>query len=252
MQFAKVAALEEAFLKREIDKTVSPRDHMFNTGPDWYFSVGVDAIRVIFRALAMSSLGEVRRILDLPCGHGRVARHLRAAFPRATITFADIETDGVDFCTQQFGGAGVYSQPDLAQIELGTGFDVIWIGSLFTHVDRARAEAWTRHLCGLLSPRGILIATIHGNWSKEIQRSHGAMIGEAEWAEILAGYEATGWGYARYPGPDDYGVSLSRASSVIEMAACVQGPRILGYNERGWAGNHDVLLVENRDRMEKF
>src|ERR1700712_4733094 len=145
MQFAKVAALEEAFLKREIDKTVSPQDHMFTPGPDWYFSVGVDAIRVIFRALAMSSLGEVRRILDLPCGHGRVARHLRAAFPRAAITFADIETDGVDFCTRQFGGAGVYSRPDLAEVGLGTGFDLIWIGSLFTPVGRGPPARWTGH-----------------------------------------------------------------------------------------------------------
>jgi hypothetical protein len=28
--------------------------------------------------------------------------------------------------------------------------------------------------------------------------------------------------------------------------------RILGYHERGWAGNHDVLVIEARDRMEPW
>ncbi|MCB8882815.1 class I SAM-dependent methyltransferase [Acidisoma cellulosilytica] len=252
MRYARVAAIEDAYLKTEIDKTVSPRDHMYNTGQDWYFTVGLDGIRVVLRALSISTLGEVTRILDLPCGHGRVARHLRAAFPRADISFADIDTDGADFCANQFRGTAIHSQPDLSQVALGDGYDIIWIGSLFTHVDEARAETWTRHLCKRLSPRGILIATLHGNWSKEVQRKYGAMIGDAEWQQILAGYEASGWGYARYPGEDDYGVSLCRASTIIAMASRIEGVRILGYNERAWAGNHDVLMIERRDRMEAW
>ena len=31
-----------------------------------------------------------------------------------------------------------------------------------------------------------------------------------------------------------------------------EGVRILGYHERGWAGNHDVLVIEARDRMEPW
>lgn len=252
MRFARVAEVEENYLRAEIDKTVSPRDHMYNTGPDWYYSVGVDAIRAILRALAISQVGTVMRILDLPCGHGRVARHLRAAFPGADITFADIDTDGADFCAQQFRGHAVYSQPDLSQVPLGDKFDVIWIGSLFTHVDVARAESWARTLCRRLSPRGVLIATVHGNWSRQVQRHHGAMIGDAEWAQIEAECDASGWGYARYPGEEDYGVSLCTPAAVLAMASRIQGIRILGYNERGWAGNHDVLLLEARDRMEPW
>jgi trans-aconitate methyltransferase len=252
MRFARVAAVEDGYMKAEIDKTVSPRDHMYNTGPDWYFSVGQDGIRVILRALAMSEVGEVCRILDLPCGHGRVGRHLRTAFPRADIAFADIDTDGADFCADRFRGLAIHSQPDLSLAPIGDNYDLIWIGSLFTHVDEARAEVWLRHLCRRLSPRGILVATLHGNWSKEVQRHHGAMIGPAEWEDILRGYEATGWGYARYAGPDDYGVSLCQASAVIAMAGRIEGVRILGYHERGWAGNHDVLVMEARDRMEPW
>ncbi len=252
MRFARVATIEDAYTKAVIDRTVSPKDHMYNTGADWYFSVGTDGIRVILRSLAISEVHDVRRILDLPCGHGRVGRHLRAAFPHADIAFADIDTDGADFCAAQFGGTAIHSQPDLSRAPIGENYDVIWIGSLFTHVDEARAEAWLRHLCRRLSPRGILIATLHGNWSKEVQGKYGEMIGPDEWEEILQGYEATGWGYARYAGTDDYGVSLCEASAVIAMAGRVEGVRVLGYHERGWAENHDVLVIENRDRMEPW
>ena len=252
MRYARVAAIEDAYLKAEIDKTVSPNDHMYNTGPDWYFTVGVDGIRVILRSLAASSLNEVNRILDLPCGHGRVGRHLRAAFPRAEIVFAEIDTDGADFCAAQFRGTAIYSQPDLSKVALGDNYDLIWIGSLFTHVDQARAETWLRYLCRRLSPRGILVATVHGNWSKEVQSKYAPMIAAEGWQEILRGYYTTGWGYARYDGPDNYGVSLCQASAVIAMAGRIEGVRILGYHERGWAGNHDVLVIEARDRMEPW
>ena len=252
MRYARVATIEDAYMKAEIDKTVSPKDHMYNTGPDWYYTVGLDGIRVILRSLAISQLNDVRRVLDLPCGHGRVGRHLRAAFPQAEIAFADIDADGADFCAGQFRGKAIYSHADLSQAPIGDNYDVIWIGSLFTHVDEARAETWLRHLCRCLSPRGILVATVHGNWSKTVQAQYGAMIGPEEWQQIMRGYEATGWGYARYEGPDDYGVSLCQASAVIAMAGRIEGVRILSYSERGWAGNHDVLAMENRDRMEPF
>ncbi|GAB0119635.1 class I SAM-dependent methyltransferase [Acidisoma sp. 7E03] len=252
MRYVRVAAIEEAYFKVEIDKTVSPRDHMYNSGPDWYFSVGVDAIRAVFRALATSAMAEPKRILDLPCGHGRVARHLRAAFPNAAITFADIDTDGADFCAAQFAGMALHSQPDLTQVDLGAPYDLIWIGSLFTHVDASRATAWLAHLCRSLNRHGVVIATLHGQWSREVQRSYGAMIGDREWQRMLAGCEASGWGYAPYPDTPDYGVSLVKASTAVAMASTIEGVRILGYMERGWAGNHDVLMLTAWDRMEPW
>lgn len=252
MDFTSVAVLEAGYRAALLDKTISPKDHMYNTGPDWYFVVGEDAIRCVLRALGASFISKVNRILDLPSGHGRVARHLRACFPSAEITFADIDTDGADFCAQQFRGRSVHSQPDLAAVDLGGGYDVIWIGSLFTHVDQARAEAWTRHLCGCLSPHGVLIATVHGAWSRQVHRRYGALIGEPEWAAIEAGCAVTGWGYASYGGPEDYGVSLCTASAVLAMAGRIPGVRVIGYGERAWAGNHDVLTLSAYDRMEAW
>ena len=63
-------------------------------------------------------VADVKRILDLPCGHGRVLRYLSAAFPEAEITACDIMREGVDFCASTFGAIPVYSQDDPQQIPL--------------------------------------------------------------------------------------------------------------------------------------
>ena len=49
-------------------------------------------------------------MLDFACGHGRVMRTLKAAFPDALLTACDIDRDGVDFCARTFGAAPVYFQ----------------------------------------------------------------------------------------------------------------------------------------------
>jgi SAM-dependent methyltransferase len=255
---------------------------MWLLGPDWYFVVGESAMLAILRALAIGSLQKVETILDLPCGHGREARYLCAAFPEASFTFCDINRAGVDFCTKTFGGHGVYSEPDLTQVQLPGPFDVIWVGSLFTHVDQRRTYEWMKFLCGCLSDNGVLVATFHGRWTIELQRKDGA-IDRDPWRRILRDFEQTGYGYAgdgipirgsgkiihfadSVPGgrtlaqrflklferARDWGVSVSKPEKIIEIAGNIPGVRILSYSERGWADNHDVLAVARTDRFKPW
>ena len=89
---------------------ISPRDTMYTAGwEQHYASVGQSALQAI--RLAMLAVGKVhfKKILDLPCGHGRIQRVLRAAFPDAEITACDLDFDGVDFCVQTFGAIPLYS-----------------------------------------------------------------------------------------------------------------------------------------------
>ena len=59
------------------------------------------------------SLSNLRSILDLPCGHGRVARHLRVRFPGSQLICCDINRDGVDFCQSSYAATGMYSNAEL-------------------------------------------------------------------------------------------------------------------------------------------
>src|SRR4051812_20897648 len=64
-------------LLRRVDLRVDPHDAMHVGDGEHYLRVGLSAMRCIRAATA----GTPRRILDLPCGHGRVLRMLRAAYP---------------------------------------------------------------------------------------------------------------------------------------------------------------------------
>lgn len=253
MDFQTLSGIERAYRERGVSQVVSPNDQMFKSGPDWYDSVGLSGLQVVLSCLATSWLPRVGRILDLPCGHGRVARHLRAAFPDAQMFFCDLETDGVDFCAETFGGERIYSRPELSEVALPRDLDLIWIGSLFTHVDEKRTARWLSHLAAHLGEHGVLVATFHGLFAAKLQETH-PMIDAASWKKIVKGYERTGFGYAPYTELDmgDYGISLSRPSRIVDMATAIEGTRMLAYQERGWANNHDVLALTRNDRYRAF
>src|SRR5262245_23377147 len=130
----------------DVDPTIAPDDGMFHRhfGEDvarsHYAESGRSALRCIRAALVAADRdpATIHRILDLPCGHGRVLRVLKAAYPRAKITACDLDRSGVDFCARQFGAEPAYSVEDPAKIPVTGPFDLIWCGSLLTHFDAPR------------------------------------------------------------------------------------------------------------------
>ena len=101
-------------------------------------------------------------MLDMPCGHGRVTRALRAAFPAAELVACDIDTDGVSFCRDRFGAVPVASCPDPMAVELPGTFDLIWVGSLFTHLPSASWHPFLQLFARSLVRGGVLCFTAAG------------------------------------------------------------------------------------------
>ena len=87
--------IPESFPFPNINTKVSDNDVMLS-GRDFkhYLALGVSAQQFISAATAFAGGVNVTDILDLPCGHGRVTRVLRAAFPNASIVVSDIDRDG--------------------------------------------------------------------------------------------------------------------------------------------------------------
>src|SRR5258708_6790042 len=77
-----------------VDLTIAPDDSMAG---DNYLDVGATAAEIIRTSVAASRLTEVKTVLDLPCGHGRVLRHLVKLFPQAKFDVCDLDTPGMDF-----------------------------------------------------------------------------------------------------------------------------------------------------------
>ncbi len=232
-----------------VNKYIAPADQMLSGAldRDHYFNCGRSALECIQQGLATASIPpkRIKRILDLPCGHGRVLRYLKAAFPEAEIAACDLLRDGVDFCSSTFGATAIYScdEPEAIPLKAGS-FDLIWVGSLFTHLD---APLWPRFLGVLrnsLSPGGLLVFSTHG---RDIYRRMNGGLFDDSLAHrrrtlMLYRYERTGFGYAKYLGSESYyGLSLSHPAWVIRQLTTLGGLRLVNFCEKSWDDSHDVF-----------
>jgi SAM-dependent methyltransferase len=167
---------KERELLKQVETRISAGDGMYTGDGAHYYKVGLAAIRSIEKAIDVAQLGSVKRILDLPCGHGRVLRFLVRLFPQAEITASDLDRKGVDFCARVFGTEAVYSEPNLDRFALGGQFDLIWCGSLVTHLNDKGIRALLAFSARHLVPEGLLIFTAHGERVIQLLEDHGVRI----------------------------------------------------------------------------
>jgi SAM-dependent methyltransferase len=235
---------------RPVIDEISPRDVMYKSGgPDQYFFWGGQALKAVERFMALVNLSAVTTILDLPSGYGRVLRFLRAAFPDAVIAACDIDRDAVDFCAGTFDAQPIYSTVDLRTVPLHDSYDLIWCGSLLTHIHADQWREVLRLFSAHLSDAGLLVFTTHGRPNVDRLRSKNEL-GLSDWAvtAILSDYERFGFGYQNFSGRDGYGISLSSASWVCSQIFQTDGLRLAGYQEGGWGGLQDAVACVNARR----
>jgi SAM-dependent methyltransferase len=222
---------------------ISPRDEMLHGGDaHHYFSVGYSALACVRHGLEAAGTGEVRAILDLPCGYGRVLRMLRAEYPEARIVACDLQTGGVDFCARTFGAVPLYSAEDPERIGLEERFDLIWVGSLLTHLD---APGWQRFLALFrrsLAEGGALLFSSHGAACERRVAEQGERYGLAaeDLAAVQRGLRERGFGYADYGPGRGYGISMASEPFVRE-AAQRAGLKLVDYAPAAWDAHHDVV-----------
>jgi len=238
---ARIAELLDGYRER-IDVTLSPNDEMFTGDLEDYLGVAETAVAQIAHAMAITGTGECRRILDLPCGHGRVLRALRAVFPDAEVTACDVNRDGVDFCAAQFGARPVYSTTDPREIPLDGTFDLIWVGSLLTHLDAGRCRAFLSVLCDRLAPGGLLLVSTHGR--NAVKRWP---LQDARLAAIRSGFETNGFGYANHAGASGYGTSAFTVGWLASELYSREDVMLIGYAERGLADHQDLASILKLD-----
>jgi SAM-dependent methyltransferase len=212
--------------------------------------LGLDCIRLAMLA-APTPKEKVRSILDLPSGYGRVLRHLKAEYPEAGLTACDIDRDAVDFCAATFGATRLYGEVHPRDLKPESQFDLIWCGSLLTHMD---APMWVEFLDffeSALLPGGVLVVTTHGRSIAALMREgRRFMPNEQRREAILRSYADTGFGYADYSTPEEerralshptsYGISLAQPSWVCALFESRPGLQIITYMENRWGGQ-DVI-----------
>lgn len=255
-------SLIKTYLSRTLEEiplnTVNNHDTMYRDHPEHYFDIGKSAAMFIIQGLLSSNTLFVRDILDIPCGHGRVARHLRKIFPYALIDCCDIDREGVDFCSAHFNARGIYADSDIRKTHFDRKYDLIWIGSMFTHFEEKTTLIWLERLLDLLTPQGIVVATLHGRknraWLKEGQ--YDVCLNEQGKATLEKAWQLSEWGYCDYietaegtnaNGGGKYGFSLCPPVKIFSMLQQFPEYRVFSFTESGWAANQDVIVLGRYD-----
>lgn len=101
------------------------------------------------------------RWLDFGCGPGRVARHLARLEEIDELWGADVDREAVDWAASNLPGHYVAIGPDPPTPSPPNHFDVIYAGSVFTHLAEARQGQWLAELHRILAPGGLLLASTH-------------------------------------------------------------------------------------------
>lgn len=228
-----------------VDLTISEGDVMFDaTAPDRYLRAGANAYAAIKRLLTLHGKGQPENILDFGCGHGRVMRWLRAAWPTANIVGADVGEAGVSFCAELFSSTEAVCGVDFDRLGPFAGQDLIWSGSVFTHLLETDSRRLFQHFRDWLVPGGIALFSSHGR----------AAARNMEWGTIdytdglghdhlLREFSSGRYGFTAYRETPNYGVSLIPSSYWYESVGERADMRV-SYFEQLWSGHHDIVALQ--------
>ena len=225
------------------DNMIHRRDGFYLDIAQHYLSIGLFAVRCIENAFKQSSEKyDVRSILDFACGHGRVLRFLRAKFPKADITACEIDPEALHFCKRTFFVKTILSQKDFTKLSLLGRFELIWCGSLLTHIDEKAATNLLKLFHDHLSPGGLCIFTTHGQtsakWIQDKRKTYA--LSSRDQQQVLSQFRECGYGYAEYEHQPGYGISVVSHDRMLSIARGVGPWKETYYLERGWDNHQDV------------
>ena len=208
-----------------------------------YFLSASSALRCVRNSLAAADRTRIANILDLPSGYGRVLRMLKVAFPEAKLAACDVDHDGVDFCHRVLGATPIHSNDDPEEVEINAEFDLIWCGSLFTHLREDRWDGFLDLFERALVPGGVVAFSTMDRLDVGTLETLGMTADQAR--DLQRGYDARGVGYHEYIDPerpdkksdmpDDWGLTLAAPKWVEQQITRRRGLRLVDYAPRGLA-----------------
>ncbi len=227
---------------------ISPTETMYfdDKNPAMYHFHGKSAMRLVFGVMALvgRDRSSIASILDFACGHGRVTRYFRSCFPAAAIVASDVDEGGVRFCADTFEVEPHISSANVESIDFGRTFDLIWVGSLLTHVDIPNwyrfMDSWKRSL----NPDGILIFTYASTYVRYLAKGgEFANLNQENLARALQSCDDSGFGYMPYSPGANFGQTFATEQWVANFMARYPELRTVVHFERGWGARQNVVAV---------
>jgi SAM-dependent methyltransferase len=240
-------SMYELYHANDVIRTLNPNDKEFSGAEAWhfrhYFDVGADALRIIASSLIAHLRSVPGTILDFPSGSGRVTRHLKAFFVNSEITACDLYSYHTDFCRETLGVRSLLSKQNFDEFDFDQKYDLIFCGSLLTHLPERELWSAMRLVCRSLSATGLAIVTLHGRHSIYLQHNKAKYMSDELFAIAQSGFESIGFGYADYHQQNAYGIALVSPAYLTRGLQDDTEVRLLDYCERAWDNHHDVVVL---------
>jgi SAM-dependent methyltransferase len=235
-----------ALTSHAVEREIAPGDSMFEGDEEHYFAVGAEALRLVRHALAAVDAPEPQAILDLPCGHGRVLRYLRAAWPTAEIAASDLDKEAVEYCSNTFDAVPYPAQLDPDRLPLRTGhYDLVWVGSLFTHLPLEMWRAYAQMFFRVLKKDGLLVFTTLGRFGAyRIRHGFDYRLAHEELSPLVSTFDRKGFAYASYPNHTHYGICLASPAWVVKEITSDPGWKLVHCAEMAWDQHQDVYACQ--------
>jgi len=195
----------------------------------------------VYRQLAefCGGFGALSRVLDFGSGHGRLTRSLVQRLEPHRLWACDIYPEAVAWQAETFGVNGLVSVLDPARFALDLTFDIVFVGSVFSHLPDGLFQRWLERLYRLVAPNGLLAFSVHGD----------------RYAPADQSIDPKGIGFARFSESetldrDVYGMSYVTDAYVARAIAEACGPLAVGnfklFPSAAYE-NQDLYVVGGRD-----
>lgn len=217
---------------------------MVKSTPKHYLVVGISAMQAMHIGISDLAVRTPKRILDFGCGYGRVGRFMQATWPEAALRVCDVDFAGLAFCVAHLGMQGFRVGTDPTAMNLGRGYDLIWVGSVVTHLDGPVIKSLLTALSEALAPGGHVVFTTHGDFAMSVLQSQyfDYDLQPDDAIKLPEIYSATGFAYADYPDVKGYGVSGTSVAWLQNTVAEIPSLEWTDHRPQGWDGHQDVVV----------
>jgi hypothetical protein len=243
--------LYRQYEKSGFSTELNPNDTELNDDQKNYFQIGRNALDLCVDALVSNQCNVPKAILDFPSGSGRVTRHLVSYFNESTIHACDLYENHLEFCKNRLGTDVFLSHVNPDEIVLPQKYDLIFVGSLLTHLPLTGFDSVIRFIKKHLSERGIALLTFEGRFSAYAQQNLWKFVDDDLFGIAYSQYLKNGFGFVDYVNhqsqffkQEHYGFALANPTFVIGQIFKQEGLKMISYKEQAWNNHQDCCVVQ--------
>jgi len=224
-------------------------------GASQYLKGGIRVVEILQSSLEScgKKMPALAACLEIGSGYGRVIRHVSRIMPASDVYACDVLEEAARFCSEEFG-VQYFPRSFLGDAAYDNKFELIYLISVFSHLDSTSILALWSSIARMLRPGGVVVFTTQGKASAAQSRRYGRHWASREKA-ISDGLASRGYFYEKYGWyRENIGMTWVTGEfmmNLLEGSADTGKPmRFHAFNETALDGHQDVYIYEKLKVVE--